>query len=60
MSLAENVTLSAYSEANQSYHFCVFAFSFLQNKNIVEELYYEGRTREKSHEQASKSLYEFF
>ena len=52
MSLAENVTLSAYSEANQSYHFCVFAFSFLHNKNIVEELYYEGHTREKSHEQA--------
>ena len=59
MSLAEDVKLSAYWEAAQSYTFCVFPLSF-QNKYIVEEPYYEGRKHEKSREQASKSPTEFF
>ena len=58
MSLVEDVKLSAYWEATQSYLFVfLLLVFFFQNKNIVEELYYEGCTPEKSHE---KSPNEFF
>ena len=60
MSMAEDVKLNAYWEATQSYPFCVFAFNFFQNKNIIEEQYYEGRMLKKSGEQASKRPNEFF
>ena len=60
MSLAEDVKLSAYWEATKSYPFCVFLLVFLQNKNIVDELYYERRTHKKSREKALESPNEFF
>ena len=61
MSLAEDVKLSAYWEAAQGFFFSSIFLKFIfQNKYIVEERYYEGRTRKKSREQASKSPNEFF